>query len=255
MLNAILAWSLRYRSLVLITGLVVAGVGLWSATDMPIDVLPDLNRPTVTIMTEAHGMIPEDVEQLVTWPIEQVVNGATHVIRVRSQSGVGLSVVNVEFDWGSDLYRCRQIVAEKLQLAMAQLPPGAQPVMTPISSIMGQIQLIGFRLPTAGEGVPHADELRAWIDRVVRPRLLSISGIAQVVAIGGQPRELQVAVDPNALRAFDVTLSEVAEAVERANVSMTGGVLEIGAKGPLVSVPGRVRAEDDLTRAVVDAER
>ncbi|MEM7260607.1 MAG: efflux RND transporter permease subunit, partial [Planctomycetota bacterium] len=200
MLDAILAFSLRQRTLVLIAGIAVAVYGLNTAFSLPIDVLPDLNRPTVTIMTEAHGMVPEDVEQLVTWPIEQVMNGATGVERVRSASGVGLSVVNVEFDWGADIYRSRQIVAEKMQLARAQLPDDVEATLAPISSIMGQVQLIGFR---SKDGTTDIDELRMRIDRDVRPRLLSISGIAQIVAIGGQPRELQVTVDPDRHAAHD----------------------------------------------------
>ena len=252
MLDAILAFSLRQRTLVLIAGIAVAVYGLNTAFSLPIDVLPDLNRPTVTIMTEAHGMVPEDVEQLVTWPIEQVMNGATGVARVRSASGVGLSVVNVEFDWGADIYRSRQIVAEKMQLARAQLPDDVEATLAPISSIMGQVQLIGFR---SKDGTTGIDELRMRIDRDVRPRLLSISGIAQIVAIGGQPRELQVTVDPDRLTALDVTLGEVGDAVAAANVNVTGGVLELGPKGPLVSVPGRVRAEEQLESAVVGPGR
>ncbi len=248
MLNSILAFSLRQRTIVLLVGAIVAVYGLWTASGLSIDVLPDLNRPTVTIMTEAHGMVPEDVEQLVTWPIEQVMNGATGVVRVRSQSGVGLSVVAIEFDWGTDVYRSRQIVAEKLQLARDKLPPGVQSQLAPISSIMGQIQLIGFR---STDGTTSIDKIRDIVDRDVRPRLLSLSGIAQIVAIGGQPRELQVTVDPDRLRAFDVTLPEVAEAIAKSNVSVTAGVLQLGSKGPLVAVPGRIRVEEELAQAVI----
>lgn len=248
MLNRIIAAALQNRVIVLAAAFIVGGYGLWSASKMPIDVLPDLNRPIVTIMTEAPGMVPEDVELLVTWPIEQVMNGATGVYRVRSVSGTGLSVVYVEFDWGTDIYRDRQIVSEKLQLATPNLPRGVQPFMAPISSIMGQIQLIGFQ-SQSGETDPT--ELRRVIDRDIKPRILALSGIAQIVTIGGQPTELQVVVDTDKLRTFDVTLEEVEEAVAKANINVAGGYLNIGAKGPLVTVPGLIDNAEELTKAVV----
>jgi CzcA family heavy metal efflux pump len=251
MLNKIIAASLKNRALVVVMALLVGTYGLWTASRMPIDVLPDLNRPVVTIMTEAPGMVPEDVELLVTYPIEQVMNGATGVYRVRSTSGTGLSVVYVEFEWGTDIYRDRQIVAEKLQLAQPKLPPGVVPFMAPISSIMGQIQLIGFQ---SKDGTTDPTELRLIIDRDIKPRILSLSGIAQIVTIGGQPTELQVVVDTDKLRTFDVTLPEVEAAVRKSNVNVAGGYLNIGAKGPLVTVPGLIEEGDELTKAVVRAD-
>lgn len=250
MLNHILRASLQNRLLVLAVAIAVAFGGGFAVHRMPVDVLPDLNRPTVTIMTEAHGMTPEDVEQLVTWPLEQVVRGAPNVVRVRSQSGVGLSVVWVEFEWSADLYRARQVVSERLQLATASFPPGVQPVLGPISSIMGQVQLIGFRSRSA---TLDTNSLRAWVDRAVRPRLISVPGISQLIAIGGQPLEMQVDVSADQLRLFDVTLEDVAAAVQRANVNTAGGAMSVGAKGSLVSVPGRVHLADELERAVVRA--
>lgn len=251
MLNRIIAAALRNRAIVLLFALLVGAYGLFEAMRTPIDVLPDLNRPVVTVMTEAHGMVPEDVERLVTWPIEQVMNGATGVFRVRSASGLGLSVVYVEFDWGTDIYLDRQIVAEKLQISVPNLPPGVQPILAPISSIMGQVQMIGFQSKT---GETDILELRRRIDRDVRPRILSLSGIAQVISIGGQPSELQVVVDADKLRTFDVTLQEVAEATREANINVAGGFLNIGAKGPLVAVPGLLENPEELTRAVVRAD-
>jgi CzcA family heavy metal efflux pump len=248
MLNKIISAALNNRVIILAAALIIGGYGLWSASKMPIDVLPDLNRPIVTIMTEAPGMVPEDVELLVTWPIEQVMNGATGVYRVRSVSGTGLSVVYVEFDWETDIYRDRQIVSEKLQLATPVLPRGVQPFMAPISSIMGQIQLIGFQ---SRSGTTNPTELRRIIDRDIKPRILSLSGIAQIVTIGGQPTELQVVVDSQKLRTFDVTLAEVEAAVAKGNINVAGGYLNIGAKGPLVTVPGRITGADQLTSAVV----
>ncbi|PIE22654.1 MAG: CusA/CzcA family heavy metal efflux RND transporter [Planctomycetota bacterium] len=248
MLTRIIATALRNRAIVLVLALVVGGYGLFRAAASQIDVLPDLNRPIVTIMTEGHGMVPEQVERLVTWPIEQVMNGATGVYRVRSASGLGLSVVNVEFEWGTDIYRDRQIVTEKLQIASASLPPGVQPILAPISSIMGQIQMIGFR---SSNGATSALELRRRIDRDISPRLQALNGIAQVITIGGQPSEVQVIVDSDKLRAFNVTLQEVAEATKDANVNVAGGFLHIGAKGPLVTVSGRLENPEQLKQAVI----
>ncbi len=248
MLNRIIAASLQNRAIVLLAAVLVGTYGLYKALRMPIDVLPDLNRPVVTVLTEAHGLVPEDVERLVSWPIEQVMNGATGVFRVRSASGLGLSVVYVEFDWGTDIYLDRQIVAEKLQVAVPSLPPGVLPVMAPISSIMGQVQMIGFQ---SKSGETDILELRRIIDRDIRPRILSLSGIAQVITIGGQPSELQVVVDADKLRTFDVTLQEVAEATRAANVNVAGGFLNIGAKGPLVAVSGLLERPEELAHAVI----
>ncbi len=252
MLNWIIAASLKNRIMVLAAALMLAVYGLYTSLQMPIDVLPDLNRPVVTIMTEAPGMVPKDVEMLVTWPLEQVMNGATGVYRVRSQSGTGLSVVYVEFEWGTDIYLDRQIVSEKLQLTSAGLPPGVKPFMAPISSIMGQIQLIGFQ-STKTDPI----ELRRRIDRDIKPRIMSLNGIAQLVTIGSQPTELQVIVDTDQLRTFNVTLQEVEEAVKSANINVAGGYLNVGAKGPLVTMPGLIKRKEELGRALVrhDPER
>lgn len=250
MLDKIIAASLRYRMAVLVAALTVGVLGLWTANQMPIDVLPDLDRPRVTVMTEAPGMVPQEVERRVTWPLEQGLVGANGVERVRSASGVGLSVINIEFDWGTDLYRARQIVAERLQLSISDMPPGVRPTLAPVSSILGQTQLIGFRTT---DPELTADALRLRIDLDVRPRLLAIPGVAQVTSIGGQPTELQVLVNADRLRAFDVTLNEVEEAISRANVNATGGTVEIGAQGPLVQVAGRIERAEQLERGVVRA--
>ncbi|MEM8884328.1 MAG: efflux RND transporter permease subunit [Planctomycetota bacterium] len=248
MLNQLIAFSLRNRVIVVVLALVVAVGGTLGALRLPIDVLPDLNRPTVTVLTEAHGLVPEDVEQLITRFIEQSMNGATGVARVRSTSALGLSVVFVEFDWETDIYRNRQIVQEKLQLARAQLPPGVEPQLAPISSIMGQVQFVGIRSRT-GETDPT--DMRAFVDQSLRLRLLSLSGVAQVVTIGGAARQLQVMADASQLRAYDVGLPELADAVRDANRAGSGGFLNIGPKGPLVTVTGLLRTKEDLAAAVV----
>jgi CzcA family heavy metal efflux pump len=253
-LNRIIAGSLLGRRVVAALALGVCAWGGYVALSLPVDVLPDLNRPTVTVMTEAHGMVPEDVERLVTRPVEQAVNGATGVARVRSSSGLGLSVVFVEFGWDTEIFRNRQIVQEKLTAAKSQLPPGIEPVMAPIASIMGQVLQVGLQSRT---GATDASEIRALADRVVKPRLLSITGVAQVVPIGGSPAQLQVVVDSARLRAHEVTLEEVAAAIRAANRAGSGGVLLLGAEGPLVSVPGLVEGAADVEAALVrdDAER
>ena len=248
MLNRMIAFSLKNHLLVMIASLFIAGYGVFVAIQMPVDVLPDLNRPIVTVITEIHSMVPEDVERRITIPLEQVFNGATGVSCVRSSSGLGISVVFVEFDWHTDIYRNRQIIQEKIQLAKSKLPPEANPQMAPISSIMGQIQLVGIQ---SKSGKTQATELRALVDYKIKYRLLSIPGISQIISIGGSPRQLQVTVNADKLRFFDVTLDEVAEAIKAANLNAAGGFLNIGSKGPTITVTGRVVEKEQLEKAMV----
>ena len=249
MLNAVIRFALRQRMLVIAAALFLVGYGTWQALQAPIDVFPDLNRPRVVVMTEAHGMAPEEVEALITFPLETALNGANGVQAVRSASGVGMSVIYVEFDWGTDIYNDRQIVNERLQLAAERLPEGIQPTLAPISSIMGQILMLGMWSDDA-ESDPL--ELRTLADWVVRQRLLTIPGVSQVFTMGGGRKQFQVLVDPDAMLRFGVNLHDVKQAVQNSNENATGGYLdEQGPNELLVRALGRVQSIEDLQKVVV----
>ena len=191
--------SLRQRLIVLGLSLLLIIYGAITLRKMPVDVFPDLNKPTVTLMTEAGGMAPEEVEQLVTFPIESAMNGLPGVTRVRSVSGIGLSIIYVEFDWGSDIYRNRQQITERLNVVREQLPQGIVPQLGPISSIMGEILLIAI---PADPGQVSPMLVREYADWVMRPRLLTIPGIAQVTPIGGEVRQYRVELRPGQLQVW-----------------------------------------------------
>ncbi len=214
----------------------------------PIDVLPDLNRATVTIMTEAPGLAPEEVEALVTIPLETTMNGAHGVERVRSVSGIGLSVIYVEFDWGSDIYLDRQLVNERLQIAKEQLPTGVTPIMAPISSIMGEILLLGV---SSKDGQTTPMELRSLADWVLRPRLLTVKGVSQVTPIGGEVKQYQVLLEPRSLWNYNVTLGDVERAASSFQGNTTGGYLESKNQEYLIRNLGRSASIDDLGSTVV----
>jgi HME family heavy-metal exporter len=251
MLNKIIDLSLRNALLVLVCAVFLSVYGLYALTTLSVDVFPDLNRPVVTIFAEAEGLAPEEVEARITFPLESAMNGATGVFRVRSASSIGLALVWVEFDWSMDIYIARQIVTEKLQQVAANLPPTVKPVLGPISSIMGEIMLMGL---TAEAGVTPMD-LRTLADWTIRPRLLSIKGIAQITVIGGERKEYQVLVDPARLRSYNVSLHEVEEAIKHANTNSTGGFLIKGPEEVLIRNLGMVATLDDLQQAVVRRDR
>src|SRR5215218_1823662 len=184
--------------------------GAFIVPRIPIDVFPDLNRPIVTLMTEAEGLAPQEVEKLVTFPIESIMNGMPGVARVRSVSGIGLSIVYVEFDWGTDVYRNRQLVSERLALVREQLPRNTTPQMGPVTSIMGEIMLVAI---TSNSASPM--EVREAAEFIIRPQLLTISGVAQVIPIGGEVRQYRVAPDIATMHALDVTHEQIEQAINR----------------------------------------
>ncbi|HIZ02395.1 MAG TPA: CusA/CzcA family heavy metal efflux RND transporter [Candidatus Bacteroides merdipullorum] len=221
MLNRIIHYSLHNRILVLVASVLLLVGGTYTAMHTEVDVFPDLNAPTVVIMTEANGMATEEVEQLVTFPIETAVNGATGVRRVRSSSTNGFSVVWVEFDWDTDIYLARQIVSEKLAVVNESLPPNVgRPTLGPQSSILGEMMIVGLTADSTS-----MIDLRTLADWTIRPRLLSTGGVAQVAVLGGDIKEYQIQLDPERMRHYDVTLSEVLEATRGMNVNANGGVL------------------------------
>jgi CzcA family heavy metal efflux pump len=248
MFDWIIQFSLRNRIFVLASAAALLVWGTWVVLQMPVDVFPDLNRPTVTVMTEAGGLSPEEVETLVTLPIETAMNGAPGVKRVRSTSGVGLSVVYVEFDWGTDIYLDRQLVAERLQVAEERLPRDVSPTLTPISSIMGEILLLGIQ-SEGGKTSPL--EVRSLADWVIRQRLLTLPGIAQVTVMGGGVKQYQVLVDPRKLLAYNLTLQEVEEAAGLAQSNTTGGFLERKSQEYLVRNLARTSSVEELADTVV----
>lgn len=250
MFTFLVTQSLRNRVLVLAIAIIMMGYGAFTALRLPVDVFPDLNRPTVTIMTEAEGLAPPEVEKLVSYPIETQMNGLPGVERVRSVSGVGLSIIYVEFDWGTDIYRNRQQIAEKLSLVSAQLPEGVVPQMGPISSIMGQIMLVAM---TAPEGVSPM-ELREAADFIVRPRLLTIPGVAQVIPIGGEVRQFRIAPDTAAMRALGVTLEEVEGAITAFGGNTGGGFTDQYAREFLIRNIGSTLSLEDLKKVVVKSD-
>ena len=197
MLNHVIALSLRNRGVVLVAALVVSVAGAYELSRMPVDVFPDLNRPTVTVMTETPGLAPEEVETLATRPIELAMMGATGVRRVRSASGIGLSIVWVEFDWNSDVARVRQMATERLQSIRERLPKDANPVLAPVSSIMGEILLVGLWTP---DGASDAIALRTFAEFTLRNRLLQVPGVSQVTVLGGAVKQFQIVASPGPAR-------------------------------------------------------
>lgn len=250
MLEKIIRTSLNQRYVVILAAALMLTWGAWISASMPIDVLPDLTAPTVTVGAEAHGMAPQEVERLLTRPVESAMLGASGVRRVRSSSHVGLSLVHVEFDWDVPILQARQVVSERLQAVVGSLPPGTPtPLLLPISSIMGEIMFVA--LEGDGQTAVNPMELRAQADWEVRRELLAVPGVSQVVPIGGEVKQYQVLIKPERLIAFGITAEEVAEAVKKANEAASAGFLVHQAQEHLIHGVGRIQSIEDLENSLV----
>ena len=246
-MKRIVQWSIDHHWIVIGLSVLLLGAGAWTARQMPIDVFPDLTAPTVTILTEGHGMAPEEMESLVTFPIESAINGASGVRRVRSATAVGIAVVWVEFDWGTDIFMARQLVSEKMALVGGTLPPQVErPVLAPVSSIMGEILFFAIS--------SDADDpltLRTIADTTVRRRLLAVPGVSQVTPIGGAERQFQVIAHPDSLRANNISLTELLSAARGASENTSAGVYTEGAQEYVLEAVGRVRTPEEIGETVV----
>ncbi|MBB4845816.1 HME family heavy-metal exporter [Paucibacter oligotrophus] len=245
MFNWIVRSSLHNRLLVLACAALLLVLGAITAWRTPVDVFPDLNKPVVTVLSEAGGMAPEEVEQLVSFPIETALNGMPGLTRVRSTSGVGLSIVYAEFDWGSDIYRKRQLVAERLAQLRGQLPGDITPVMGPVSSIMGEVMLIALPLED-GKNRATPMQAREYADFVLRPRLLAIPGVSQVIPIGGEVRQLRVEPDPVRMAQLGVSLSQIEQALRGFASNAGGGFIDLNKREYLIRHIGRSNKVEDL---------
>ncbi|WP_289762423.1 efflux RND transporter permease subunit [uncultured Duncaniella sp.] len=248
MLNRIIKFSLDNRIAVIVMSIVLLIYGMIVLLRTEVDIFPDLNAPTVVVMTEAPGMAPEEIEKVITYPVETAVNGASGVRRVRSASAPGLSSVWVEFDWGTDVYLARQIVSEKLSEIESDLPPNVgKPTLGPQSSILGEILIIGL----TADSLTTQEELRTIADRQIRPRLLSLSGVASVSVIGGDAREYQILLHPSAMRRFGVGLQEVRDAVGQMNANASGGVIYEHGNEYIIKGDISTGNVDDLSNSLV----
>lgn len=248
MINGLIRWSLNNRALVLALAAISLSWGGYVTTKVPVDVLPDLTAPTVTLLAEAPGMVPSEMESLVTFPLETALNGASGVRRVRSATAVGVAVVWVEFDWGEDIHLARQVVTEKLNLARGALPPETEVVLAPISSIMGEILFISL------ESDRHSPlELRTIADTTVRRRLLAIPGVAQVIPTGGAEKQYQVLLSPPKLKSHNLTLHQVETALKESNRNVSAGFRVAGGQEYLIQGIGRAMTISDIEQTVVAA--
>jgi preprotein translocase subunit SecF len=250
MLNRIISYSLHNRLLVIAVSAILIFWGTYSASKMEVDVFPDLTAPTVVVLTESHGMAPEEVERLVTFPIETSVNGSGNVRRVRSSSSAGISIVWVEFDWGTDIYKARQIVSEKISIVANQLPSGVSaPIMAPQSSIMGEIMLISVTAKKMNQL-----DIRTIADWNIRPLLLSIGGVSQVVVIGGEYKQYQILASPQKMKSYNVSLSELLKASKEANTNASGGFMQEYGNEYIVRGIGRTNDLIDLGKSVIKTQ-
>ncbi|MFZ9935533.1 MAG: efflux RND transporter permease subunit [Luteolibacter sp.] len=248
MLNHLIRWSLRNRAIILLASLLVLVLGFKTGRELPVEVLPDLTKPTVTILTEAPGLAPEEVETLVTQPIEYALMGVNGLTRLRSTSDIALSLTFVEFEWGTDIYLARQFVQERLQVARESLPEGVQPYLTPVTSLMGEVLLIGVR-STDGKTAPM--DVRTVADWQVRMRLQAIPGVAEVLNMGGGVKQAQVQPDPWRMQANGVTIEELEQAVREAATNTTGGFIESGPQEVMVRNLAMSVDLDDIAKTII----
>lgn len=248
MLNHLIRWSLRHRATILFVSLLILVLGFKTGRELPVEVLPDLTKPTVTILTEAPGLAPEEVEALVTQPIEYALMGVNGLTRLRSTSDIALSLTSVEFDWGTDIYLARQFVQERLQVARESLPAGVQPYLTPVTSLMGEVLLIGVK-STDGKTAPM--DVRTVADWQVRMRLQAIPGVAEVLNMGGGVKQAQVQPDPWRMQANGVTIEELEEAVREAATNTTGGFIETGPQEVMVRNLAMTVELDDIAKTII----
>ncbi len=248
MLNTLIRWSLRNRAIILCLSLLILAMGFKTGSELPVEVLPDLTKPTVTILTEAPGLSPEEVEALVTQPIENSLMGVAGLTRMRSTSDIALSLVFAEFEWGTDIYKARQFVQERLQVAREQLPEDTQPYLTPVASLMGEILLIGVK-STDGKTAPM--DVRTVADWTIRMRLQAIPGVAEVLNMGGGVKQAQVQPDPWRMQANGVTIEELEESVRKAASNTTGGFIDSGPQEIMVRNLAMTVELEDLARTII----
>ena len=246
-MKRLVEWSIAHHHMVLALSVLLAAAGAWTARDMPVDVFPDLTAPTVTILTEGRGMAPDELETLVTFPIEAAMNGASGVRRVRSATAVGIAVVWVEFDWGTDIFQARQVVAEKLALASGSLPPQVErPILAPVSSIMGEILFFAI-----SSDVDDPLTLRTVADTIVRRRLLAVAGVSQVTPIGGAERQFQVIAHPDQLRANNISVTDLLDGVRGASQNTSAGIFMEGPQEYVLQTIGRARTPQEIGDSVI----
>src|SRR6056297_2136847 len=247
MLNKLIKFSLSNRLLIIFGAVILLVAGGYVTSRMEVDIFPELTAPTVVVMTEAHGMAPEEVEKLVTFPIETSVNGATNIRRVRSSSSMGFSIVWVEFDWGTDIYNARQTVTERLVRASEDLPRGVgEPVIAPQSSLLGEVMIVGL---TSEEKSPM--ELRTMAEWNIRPRLLSVGGVAQTTIIGGEFKEYQILVHPEKLKHYGVTYKELINTAQGMNSNAPGGFINEYGNRYLIRGLGRSKKVTEIGNSVI----
>ncbi|MBT7211251.1 MAG: efflux RND transporter permease subunit, partial [Candidatus Scalindua sp.] len=247
MINKIIQYALHNRLMIIVASALLLIAGIYTASRMEVDVFPDLTAPTVVVLTEAHGMAPEEAEKLVTFQIETAVNGATNVRRVRSSSAAGISIVWIEFEWGTDIFKARQIVSEKLTTIAEKLPLGVgNPTLAPQSSIMGEIMLISL---SSDSTTPM--DLRTIADWNIRPRLLATGGVSQVIVIGGKYKQYQILASPQKMKYYNISLNELLKASEESNLNASGGFMNEFGNEYIIRGLGRTNQVEEIGNTVI----